>query len=65
MPYVEANGNFIFKSTLISQLNGNPTLSNNRFIPKESGMFTQDKKPIEKKMTCSILLIENIFFVIG
>lgn len=55
-PFVEVDGKTICKSTLVSQLNGNPTLSKDRLTRVKSGIyFSFDKKTKFQTGTCLVI----------
>ncbi|MCO5575578.1 hypothetical protein L7F22_029380 [Adiantum nelumboides] len=55
-PFVEVDGKTICKSTLVSQLNGNPTLSKDRLTRVKGGVYdTFDKKVTYQSRTCLVV----------
>lgn len=52
-PFVEVDGKTLCKSTLVSQLNGNPTLSKDRLTRVKSGVyFSFEMKSKPQNSTC-------------
>ncbi|MCO5555230.1 hypothetical protein L7F22_008774 [Adiantum nelumboides] len=55
-PFVEVDGKTIYKSTLVSQLNGNPTLYKDRLTRVKGGVYdTFDKKVTYQSRTCLVV----------
>jgi hypothetical protein len=53
IPFVEYDGNVIYKSTLVSQLNGNPFLSKDRLIRVRNFVYFNNSKEYMKAANAS------------
>ena len=67
LPYVEFEGAKIYKSTLVSQLNGNPTLSKDRLTRIKSGIiYTEEKVKTQANhdTLLKLVVIVQLYFLI-